>query len=209
MTGPKPLRGRQAEAIRNDEIVLRAAREVFAEQGFDAPVAAIAERAGVGMGSLYRRYGGKQELLQRVCVLSLEQNLEAAERALAAEDPWPALCRYVRDCVGFAAGAFGPAAGLIHATDEMWRLARAVRRRVGRLVQRAHDDGSLRADATAVDVLQLVEHFARGFPSGPDVAVDAVRRRQLEIALAGLRTGAGPRLPGPTPKASDYEARWS
>src|ERR1700722_4204909 len=70
-------RGRQQEAARNDRRVLDAAREVFATQGWDAPVSAVAERAGVGMGSLYRRYGSKTELLQRLCVVAMEQNIGA------------------------------------------------------------------------------------------------------------------------------------
>src|SRR5277367_3216513 len=84
-------RGRQQEAARNDRKVLDAAREVFATQGWDAPVSAVAERAGVGMGSLYRRYGSKTELLQRLCVLAMEQNIAAAEQSLAMDDPWDAL----------------------------------------------------------------------------------------------------------------------
>src|ERR671923_381925 len=93
-------RGRQAEARRNDRLVLDAARDVFAEQGFDAPVAAVARRAGVGMGSLYRRYGSKEELLQRLCVVAMEQAIEAAEEALRDADAWAGLARYVRTCVG-------------------------------------------------------------------------------------------------------------
>ena len=100
MTG---TRGRQQEAARNDRKVLDAAREVFATQGWDAPVSAVAERAGVGMGSLYRRYGSKTELLQRLCVLAMEQNIAAAEQSLAMDEPWDALSSYVHACVGFSA----------------------------------------------------------------------------------------------------------
>jgi AcrR family transcriptional regulator len=206
VSAAKPLRGRQAEAARNDELVLRAAREVFAERGPDTTVAAIARRAGVGMGSLYRRYGAKEELLQRVCVLALEQNRDAAGRALSTADPWEGLCGYVRDCVSFGAGAFGPLAGRISASDEMFRLARAVRRRVGELVRRAHADGSLRADANHLDILLLIERFSRAFAPEDD---EHLRRRQLEIALDGLRAGGRQALPGPAPTAREYERRWS
>lgn len=204
-----PRRGRQAEAQRNDALVLEAARAVFAERGGDAPVAAVAERAGVGMGTLYRRYGGKDELLQTLCLLSLEQNLAAAERALEAESPWDGLGDYVRTCVGLAVGAFSPLAGRIDATPEMARLAAAVRRRVTELVRRGHAAGALRTDANAIDVLQLIERFSRAFPPSADARDDATRRRLVEIALSGLRAGAGPPLPRPAPRPSDYERRWT
>src|ERR1700758_5294921 len=91
---PPSGRGRQAEARRNDVAVLEAARDVFTALGADAPIAAVADRAGVGMGTLYRRYGSKTELLQRLCVLSMEQALDAAEEALKSDDPWAGLAGY-------------------------------------------------------------------------------------------------------------------
>lgn len=104
-------RGRQAEAERNDRRVLDAAREVFAEHGADATVAAIAERAGVGMGSLYRRYGSKADLLRHLCIQAMEQSIEAAQAALAATDAWTGLVSYVRACVAQGTGALAPLAG--------------------------------------------------------------------------------------------------
>jgi AcrR family transcriptional regulator len=75
---------RQAEAERNDHALLEAAREVLAADGAHASVAAIAQRAGVGIGSLYRRYRSKEELFQRLAVLAVQQWNDAAERGLAA-----------------------------------------------------------------------------------------------------------------------------
>jgi AcrR family transcriptional regulator len=92
---PARRRGRYLEAQRNDLLVLQAAREVFATLGADAPVAAVAERAGVGVGSLYRRYGSKTELLQRLCVLAMQEAASAAEVALGAEDAWTGLAGYI------------------------------------------------------------------------------------------------------------------
>lgn len=208
MNAGKPLKGRQAEAMRNDLIVLDAAREVFAAHGFDAPMSAVAEQAGVGIGTLYRRYGGKQELLQHLCVLSLEQNVEAANAALAADDPWEGLGDYIRRCVDFGAGAFAPAAGTIVTTDEMWRLARAVRRRVGKLVKRAQRDGALRADVNAIDILQLVQRFSRAHPGASGPPAHLTSSRQLAIALSGLHAGAAVALPEPAPAPAEYESVW-
>src|SRR5260370_13412896 len=113
-------RGRQAEARRNDQAVLDAARLVFAIHGPEAAVSAVAAEAGVGMGSLYRRYASKEELLQQLCQESLAQQIAAAEAALAGSDePWDALAGFILACVSFRAGAFSVIAGTIPLTPEM------------------------------------------------------------------------------------------
>ena len=201
-------RGRQQEAARNDLKVLDAAREVFATQGWDAPVSAVAERAGVGMGSLYRRYGSKTELLQRLCVLAMEQNIAAAERSLAMDEPWEALSSYVHACVGFSAGAFAPLAGTLQVTDEMISTARRSNRLLTRLVKRAQASGALRTDATATDLSCVIEQFSR--PSAnPDAPFDQLAQaRTLAIALDGLRPEGAHPLPGPAPSGHTQAARW-
>jgi AcrR family transcriptional regulator len=206
----RPRRGRQAEAQRNDRRVLDAAREVFAEYGADAPVSAVAERAGVGMGSLYRRYGSKADLLRHLCTLAMEQAIEAAEAGLAAEDAWSGLAGYVRACVGFGSGALGALAGTIESTPRMWEISRRGRRVLDELVTRARQQGGLRADVTALDIAWLIELFGRQGPHWPGTADSRVRDRLLAIALAGLRAdaaGAEP-LPVPPPSQASYERRW-
>lgn len=203
--GPVRRRGRQAEAARNDRLVLDAAREVFASQGFAAPVAAVAARAGVGMGTLYRRYGSKTELLQRLCVLAMTQASAAAETALAVDDPWPALTGYITERVGFRSGALAPLAGTIPVTDEMLAVARRSRRLHTRVVGRAHRAGVLRRDVTALDVALLIEHFSRRAPDELPGSAD----RLLAIAMAGLRPADDAVLPGPAPSWHAYEQRWN
>lgn len=207
---PSRLRGRQAEARRNDLAVLEAARDVFASQGAEASMAAVAARAGVGIGSLYRRYGSKQEMLQRLCVLAMDQTHACALEALATEDPWEGLAGYVRTAVGLRSGALAPLAPHVEATPEMWRAYRRSRDAVAKLVTRAHRAGSLRADATAGDVAWLVEHFGRHPPDALDGDEAArVRARLLTIALDGLRSPAGSPLPGRPPSRRRYEERWT
>ncbi|MFC7582944.1 TetR/AcrR family transcriptional regulator [Nonomuraea antimicrobica] len=201
-------RGRQAEARRNDLALLRAAHEVFTTQGFDAPVSAIAKRAGVGMGSLYRRYRTKEELLQRLCLIAMERSLEAAESGLAQDDPWEGLARYVRTCVANRSGALAPIAGTIEVTDEMWRTARRCDEAAARLVARAHQAGVLRGDVTMLDISLLMEQFSRPAPGPPDEEHDHVKRRLLAIALDGLRAPGATELPGEPPSMEWYEARW-
>ena len=200
-------RGRQAEAQRNDRRVLDAAREVFASHGAGAPVSLVAERAGVGMGTLYRRYGSTADLLRRLCTLAMEQAIEAAESGLVAEDAWSGLAGYVRACVGFGSGALATLAGTVDSTPQMWETSRRSRRLLDQLVARAHRQGSLRRDVTALDVAWLIELFGRAGPAWPE---PGVRDRLLAIALAGLRSPApgGERLPGRPPSARQYERRW-
>ena len=202
-------RGRRAEAERNDRRVLDAAREVFATRGFDAPVSAVASRAGVGMGSLYRRYGSKTELLQRLCTLAMEQAIEAGEAALQADDAWEGLAGYVRSCVAFGSGALAPLAGTIETTPDMWRSSRRGRELLETVVARARRDGRLRPDVTALDVAWLVEHFGRRAAAPGDAEDDNVRRRLLAIALDGLRSPPPEPLPGTPPSAEHYQRRWA
>ena len=138
---PDSAHGRQTEARRNDRAVLDAARDVFSAQGADAPISAVAERAGVGVGTLYRRYGSKTELLQRMCVLAMEQGIEAAGEALEADDAWTGLCGYIRACVEMRSGALGSLAGQIEMTDDMLSTARRGMTLAREVVARAHRAG--------------------------------------------------------------------
>jgi AcrR family transcriptional regulator len=211
---PQSVHGRQAEARRNDLIVLEAARDVFTAQGAGAPISAVAKRAGVGMGTLYRRYGSKAELLQRLCVLAMDQALAAADDALAATDPWDGLCGYIRACVELRSGALAALAGQIETTAQMRAVARRSMTRLAEIVARAHRDGSLRPDVTALDVTWLIEQFSRRAPDPVDADEERnVRARLVSIALDGLRAQDGPRagqtLPGRPPSRAAYVRRWS
>ncbi|MGI5287944.1 TetR/AcrR family transcriptional regulator [Nonomuraea polychroma] len=201
-------RGRQAEAARNDLRLLQAAHEVFTTQGFDAPVSAIAKQAGVGMGSLYRRYRTKEELLQRLCLIAMERVVEAAEAALAEEDPWAGLELYVRTCVALRSGALAPVAGTIEVTEDMWRTSRKATELADRLISRAHEAGVLRGDVTMLDVSLLIEQFSRPAPGPPSEQHQHVKQRLLAIALDGLRAPGRTELPGDPPALEWYEGRW-
>jgi AcrR family transcriptional regulator len=199
------MRGRQHEAALNDQKVLDAARLVFARDGWDAPVSAVAAEAGVGMGSLYRRYGSKTELLQQLCVLSMQQSIAAAEHALADPDPSRGLRDYIIECVGFGAGAFAPLAGTIPVTDEMLSTAKHSHRLLARLVRRAQTAGTVRSDINAVDISALIARFSR---ARADNSQDGTRleERVLTIALDGLARDES-RQPLPRPPSRHRHAR--
>lgn len=208
--GGRSRRGRQAEAARNDMIVLAAAREVFAAMGADAPVSAVARRAGVGIGSLYRRYGSKDDLLRHLCMLAMRQSISAAEEALGSADAWDGLAGYIRAAVAQGTGALGPLAGAIETTPQMWETSRRGRELLGAIVARAHAQGTLRPDATPLDIAHLIEMFGRLGPVAPGTEEHSIRLRLLTVALDGLRAGqASEPLPRPAPSARHYEERWA
>src|SRR5215469_7474184 len=207
---PHSVHGRQAEARRNDLAVLEAARDVFATRGADAPISAVAERAGVGMGTLYRRYGSKTELLRHLCVLAMEQALAAADEALRADDAWAGLTGYIQACVELRSGALASLAGQFETTAEMRSTARRGMTRMADIVARAHRDGSLRADVTPLDITWLIEQFSRRAPNPVDPEEERnARSRLVAIALDGLRASPAESLPGRPPSRARYAKRWS
>lgn len=208
MENAAPRRGRQAEAARNDRLVLDAARAVVARYGADAPVSAIAERAGVGMGSLYRRYGSKDDLLRHLCTLAMESTIRAAEQALAEPDPWAGLSAYVTQCVAQGTGTLGALAGAIQTTPEMWAISKRSRALLQQLVAKAQRAGSLRPDVTVLDIAWLIETLGKSGPADPVTEDAVILQRLTAIAMAGLHAPAAGRLPGKPPSAGHYERRW-
>lgn len=197
--------------------MLEAAREVVAVDGAHTSVATIAARAGVGIGSLYRRYRTKEELFQRLCVIALDQWLEAAEDGLALEDPWDGLAHYVLTAIAIGPGSLAPLAGTIEVTDQMAEKNRRGDEAVEALVDRAHAAGVLRSDVTAVDIALLVEQLGKSplveqlGTQGRDDLADAARNARARInaiALDGLRATAPAPLPGEPPDYALFTERW-
>jgi AcrR family transcriptional regulator len=215
---PPPQRGRQAEAERNDEALLEAARQVLGEDGVHATVAAIAARAGVGIGTLYRRYRTKEELFQRLCSIALEEYLIAAQEGLAAEDAWQGLLHYVHKAIALGSGSLGVVAGMVEVTPAMEDLYERGDIAVAALVRRALDHGVLRTDVTDVDLSLLIEHLAKSpvveqlSRQGRADLMDAARSahaRIVAIALDGLRAPAPTPLPGSAPSEALFSERWA
>ncbi|HEU0172591.1 MAG TPA: helix-turn-helix domain-containing protein [Acidimicrobiales bacterium] len=218
MTTDTGRSARRPQAERNDRALLRAAREVIAEDGAHASVAAIAGRAGVGIGSLYRRYRTKEQLFQHLALLSLEHWNDAAERALADDDPWRGLAGFVVACVEFGQGTLAPVAGTIAVTDEMARASARGDELLATLVARGRTAGALRPDVTAVDVSVLIEQLGRS-PLVDQVrregrrdllpTAEAARARVVAIAVDGLRAGPQAPLPGDPPSLTLFTERWA
>jgi len=150
----------RADAIRNRERVLEAAKAVFSQGGPEASLEAVARRAGVGIGTLYRHFPTREALYEAVYRREVEQLVELAKNLETKIAPVEALRRWLRAGVEFMATKKGMAAALAmaaHASSELVaysldRLTRAV----GELLQRAAAAGEIRADIDPEDLLRAL-----------------------------------------------------
>ncbi|KKK07056.1 TetR/AcrR family transcriptional regulator [Micromonospora sp. HK10] len=205
-TDAPPLAGRRAQAARNDAVILDAARAVFLADP-KAPVAAVAERAGVGISALYRRYASKEDLLRKLCADGLRRFIAAAEEVADEPDGWAAFAGFLERVVDadvhsltvHLAGTFTP-------TEELGRAAIRANELVDGLVRRARAAGRLRPDVVTQDVGLLLEGCAAIRVPDPE-RTRQLRRRHLALLLAGL-VQREPSLPGPPPAEGEFDWRW-
>jgi AcrR family transcriptional regulator len=178
-------RPQRADARRNYEKVLAAAREVFAEEGTAAPLDDIARRADVGIATLYRHFPTRQHLLEAVYVGEFEAISRRADE-LASLPPWDALEQWLREYVDYATTKKALAQEMLTYIDldaEVFRASKsALQAAGGMLLKRAQDAGEVRLDATFMDVGRLVGSIA-----GIRGAEPAELERVLGIVLDGLR----------------------
>ncbi len=198
---------RRADAVRNDARILAAAREVFIELGSDAPVSTIAERAGVGMGTLYRRFPRKEDLVRALSMASMSDTREAAEEALTRPDPWAAFCGFIDACVEAGADGSPRLAAPFEVTEEILAESRRTREAVQRLVDRAQASGDLRPDVNAHDIVLLL-HVLRELRVAHRRRDPALRLRFQSLVLDGLRAAAAHPLPAPPATWEDVVTAW-
>jgi AcrR family transcriptional regulator len=207
-TASTPLSGRRAEAARNDQRILDAARAVFvADPG--APIAAVSEHAGVGISALYRRYPSKEELLRRLCGDGLATYIAAAEEALADDgDPWEAFARFMRRVVDADTHSLtARLAGTFTPTDELNRDAGIAQELNERLVERARAAGAIRDDLDVNDLSMVFEQLA-SIRLGDEARTRQLRHRYLALLLEAMHGPASSPLPGPPPTWRELTARW-
>jgi AcrR family transcriptional regulator len=182
-------RSQRADARRNRERVLSAARARFAEHGLDAQIDDIAADAGVGVGTVYRHFPTKLDLLEALADERFEGLGTAAREALEVEDPWEAFAGFMT----YAARVMAEDRALSEAMDQHANVCGAAAERVGlrdlvdQLVTRAQRAGVLRHDLTAWDVPSLVCGIGRAVRAREGMPVMSWERF-LEIILAGVRT---------------------
>jgi AcrR family transcriptional regulator len=190
----RPLR---RDAERNRQRILKAAAEVFTERGLGVSLDEVARHAGVGVGTVYRRFGTKEELIQALFVDRVESIATLAEQATQVPDPWSGLVCFMEQMAEMLAGDLGLRQMLMLA-GYGHDVASYARRRnaplVGRLVERAQASGQLRSDLSLTDipflVFLLTEAAQLARPVSPELW-----RRYLALITDGMR----PQRDGVTP----------
>jgi len=179
----------RADARRNQEQVLQAARDLFVERGIDCPLEEIARQAQVGIGTLYRRFGDRDALVRAVLVDALELSRASAEAAIEGEgDGLDGLARYLRDMLDVRVSAVIPLALDRMRDPAVDEPREASAHAVERLVEAAHDDGSLARAVSFGDVGTLLVRLSRPLPGPVDAELDnRLAHRHLDLVLAGLR----------------------
>jgi AcrR family transcriptional regulator len=191
-----PLR---KDARRNRAALLAAARTAFAEEGLDAALEGICRRAGLAVGTLYRHFPTRMDLLGAVIADKRRAWIKAAEAAVAMEPAWDGLTFFLERVCELQAGdlafndiasmRFPHAPGVEAARKRAYDLGR-------RIIERAQAEGSLRADVTAEDLAFLF--WAHSRVSEATYAIDPrAWRRYLALTLDGLRATAAHPLPAP------------
>ena len=190
----RPLR---RDAERNRKRILQAAAEVFNERGLDVSLDEIARHAGVGVGTVYRRFRTKEELVEALFMDRLDAVATIADEANANPDAWCGLVSFMERMAEIMAGDVGLRQMLMFATYGRDLVAVARQRNeplVARLVQRAQAAGQLRADIQQTDipfiVFMLTEAAHLGYAATP-----GIWRRYLTLVLDGMQ----PRREGVTP----------
>ena len=178
---------RDAEA--NRLRLLAAARELFAERGLDVTLHDIAARAGVGVGTAYRRFANKGEIMDALFGLQVEEISRLADQALADPDPWRALVSYLEQVMALQAGDRGLAQILsgrrIRREQHDWSRS-IIAPKVNAITARAKDSGVLRNDVEGTDLVFIQVGLNAVAERSRDVSPD-LYRRYLQLMLNSLR----------------------
>lgn len=189
----------RADARRNRDQIVVAALTLFLDKGIDVALDEIAREAGVGIGTLYRRFPERDTLIRAVAYEGFRRLANLAEAALREEpDAWHALGRFLHGCTQMRLGALQSAVEpRLHDEIRGAPELREVRRELADLIEQmtagAQAEGAMRPDITADDVglLMTVQIYAP-----PRVPSTLATRRVVDIMLEGLRAGADQKSPG-------------
>jgi AcrR family transcriptional regulator len=185
----KPCRGLRKDAERNRQRVLTAARELFAVEGMEASLNDVARHAGVGVGTVYRRFATKEELVEAIFESGVDEVVCLAEAALRHQDSWEGFVWFVeRQCLltatdrGLREMVYSKAYGGNRVERVRERLAPLMKE----LVERARRDGYLRPDVESTDmpVIGLLAGTVGEWAGDVD---PELWRRYVELLLEGMR----------------------
>jgi AcrR family transcriptional regulator len=191
----------RADAVRNRERIIEAARAMAVEHGAEVSIDEVARRAGVGNATVYRHFHDRPALIREAIRSVMDRTAVRAEEALGLSGPFDALCVFAHGAVEDRAGAM---CGLLSAkADEAEREhpdLRAARTRleagVEALLDRAREAGELRPDIGSGDLMFVLSQLARPLPGCTAALNDRYVHRHLQLYLEGLRAPARSPLPG-------------
>ncbi|MGI9097636.1 MAG: TetR/AcrR family transcriptional regulator [Solirubrobacteraceae bacterium] len=189
-TSPLPERPLRRDAERNRQRILAAAHEAFAEDGLAVTLDEIARRAGVGVGTVYRRFPDKEQLIDALFEERIGEVVELAEESLRCEDAWEGLVGFLERATALHAGDRGlkeVALSGAHGLERVRRARQLMFPLATRLVTRAQEQGTLRPDVEPTDLPLLQLMLGSLSECTRDVAPD-IWRRFLGILTDGLRT---------------------
>ncbi|WP_416962651.1 TetR/AcrR family transcriptional regulator [Streptomyces sp. Agncl-13] len=201
MEGDRPLR---RDAALNREKILRAAREVFGQHGLRVTLDDVARHAGVGVGTVYRRFPDKETLVRALFEQDLGIRQASAERALAHPDPWEGFADFLMEMGADLAENRGLQEVIMlgsHSSEPIETMRGGMLPFLEALIKRAQESGDLRAEITPSDIPVVVQMLsaASQFTQGKR---PEVWRRYFEIILNGIRQRPD-NLPLTTPSLSN------
>jgi AcrR family transcriptional regulator len=202
--GASSRRALRADAERNRQRLIAAAREMFAERGLDVPMEDIARHAGVGVATLYRRFPTRADLIAGAFEAKMAAYADAGTQALSHPDPWAGFCAYiVRVCAMQAEDrGFANVLCMTFPADKQFEAERGrAYRNFLELVRRAQAAGRLRADFVAEDHAILLMANAGVVAGTADAAPDVWRRFAAYMIQAFSARSAAPLPAPPTPTA--------
>jgi AcrR family transcriptional regulator len=198
----------RADAERNRQRLITAAREVFAERGLDVPMEDIARHAGVGVATLYRRFPCRADLIAGAFEAKMAAYADAVDRALADPDPWAGFCGYVGRVCAMQAGdrGFADVLTMTFPTDKRFEAERdRAYHGLVELIRRARTAGQLRDDFVPEDIVMLLMANAGVIMGTADAAPSTWRRFVAYMIQAFSAHSAAP-LPPPPEPAGMYRA---
>jgi AcrR family transcriptional regulator len=194
----KPLR---KDAERNRKLILDAAKELFAQRGLSVTLNEIAHHAGVGVGTVYRRFPDREKLIESLFEEKVERLVEVLETAVADPDPWNGITYYLERSLELQSSDVALGDLIFDSSGGLERIHR-IRSRLfplgEKLVNRAREAGQLRSDVEASDMPMVLLMMSGLMDGGRDVAPE-LWRRFLPIVLRGLRVDPGAPAPLPQP----------
>ncbi|MFD8547424.1 TetR/AcrR family transcriptional regulator [Streptomyces sp. NPDC059649] len=202
----------RADALRNRERIIAAARETMVEFGADVPFDEIARRAGVGNATLYRHFADRLELIHHVTLSVMSRTADRAESVLVEEsDAFRALRRFVHAAVEEKIGALCPllSDGVDRDHPDLVAARARLEAAVEALMGAARDSGQLRTDIAVGDLMVAITQLTRPLPGSACIDFDKFVHRHLQLFLDGLQAPARSELPGCAATLEDLRRRKS